>query len=208
MAEPVDPGPIDTVVFDIGGVLLDWNPEHLYRRMFEDEAQMRWFLANVCTPAWNAEQDRGRPFALAVALAAEQHPDWRPFIEAYRSRWIEMVSGPVPGSVELLAEVRQTDVRLLGLSNWSAETFPLMRERYPFLSWFEGIVVSGEEAVAKPDPEIYQLLVARYGVEPQTALFIDDSLRNVEAASALGFQVHRFTSADGLRQALAALGVA
>lgn len=199
--------PVDTVVFDLGGVLIDWDPRHLYRRLFTDESAMEEFLATVCTPAWNAEQDRGRPFAEAVADLSARHPEHADLIAAYHERWEEMLAGAIPGSVALLEELRDADVRLLALTNWSGETFPVARERYGFLDWFDGIVVSGHERAVKPDTELFARLCRRFDVEPARALFIDDSPANVEAAARLGFRVLRFTSPEGLRADLADLGL-
>lgn len=199
---------IDTIVFDIGGVLLDWNPEHLYRKMFAgDEARLRWFLDNVCNAEWNSHQDRGRPFARGIAEARRRHPEWTPYIEAYWDRWIETVAGPLQGTVDLLAALRGGRLRLFGLSNWSAETFPLVRRRYDFLSWFEAVIVSGEKGIAKPDPAIFELLLARHRLAPAATLFVDDNARNVDVARSLGFQVSLFTTPAALRADLERLGL-
>lgn len=195
---------IESVVFDIGGVLIDWNPEHLYRKMFDDHAQMAWFLGNVCTSEWNAHQDRGRPFALALADAIARHPTWKPYIDAYWTRWLEMVSGPLDATVAVLDALRRQPVRLLGLSNWSAETFPWMRAHYAFLAWFEAIVVSGEEGITKPEPEIFLRMIERHHLEPERTLFIDDNPRNIAAARSLGLQASLFTTADALHAELVA----
>jgi 2-haloacid dehalogenase len=197
-----------TVVFDLGNVLVDWDPRYLYRKLFDgDDAAMEQFLAEVCTPAWNEEQDRGRPFADACALLARNHPDKRALIEAWPSRYPETIAGPVAGTVEILEELRDRDVPLYALSNWSAETFPHARDRFPFLQWFRGIVLSGELRLAKPDPEIYRYLFATYGLRPTDTVFIDDSPRNVEAAAALGMHAVRFTDAAALRASLVRLGL-
>jgi 2-haloacid dehalogenase len=195
--------PIAAIVFDLGGVLLDWDPRYLYRKLFPgEEARMRYFLENVCTPAWNNELDRGRPFTECIAAACRKHPEWSSYVHAYRERWIEMVPGPVTGSVEVLDELRRTGVRLFVLSNFSAETFPLVRPDYAFFGWFEGIVLSGEEGLVKPDPAIFRRLVERHRVDPPSTVFIDDNANNVESAAALGFQALRFTTAIELRRQL------
>jgi 2-haloacid dehalogenase len=200
--------PIDAVAFDIGGVLIDWNPRHLFRKLFPGNPRaMEHFLATVCTPEWNLEQDRGRPFAEGIALLRSAHPDRAPLIEAYRERWIEMLNGTIAGSIEILAELRERGMPLYALSNWSAETFPEARARFAFLSWFRGVLISGEVGVAKPDPEIYRLLCKKFQLTPAATLFVDDSPANVEVARRLGFAATQFRGADHLRRALAAAGL-
>jgi len=194
------------VVFDLGGVLIDWNPRYLYRRLFDDADAMEHFLAEVCNDDWNVQQDAGRPFAEAVEAAAALHPDLRPLIEAYWRRWDEMLAGPIPPSVALLEELAAAGDELYALTNWSAETFPIARERYRFLDLFRAIVVSGEERVAKPDPRIFEVLLARIGRPAGACLFIDDSPKNVAAAAALGFDAIRFEDGAKLRDALLARG--
>jgi 2-haloacid dehalogenase len=198
---------IDTVVFDLGGVLIDWNPRYLYRQLFDDEAAMERFLAEVCTGAWNEQQDAGRPWHEAVAVLSAQFPEHAPLIAAFRDRWEEMLAGPIQGSVALLAELKQRGVRLYALTNWSHETFPRALELYDFLHVFEGIVVSGEERLIKPDPRIYHCLFERYGIDPSRAIYIDDARRNVDAAAALGMHAWWFQGADGLRKWLASRGL-
>ncbi|HEX2426406.1 MAG TPA: HAD family phosphatase [Gaiellaceae bacterium] len=195
------------VVFDLGGVLVDWDPRHLYRDLFDDPDEMESFLAEVTTTEWNAHQDAGRPWAEAVELLVGEHPERRELIEAFHRRWPEMLAGEIPGTVDVLAELRATEVRLVALSNWSAETFPLARERFDFLAWFEGIVISGDVGVNKPDRRIFEHLVAKFGIEPADVLFIDDSPANVEAASAFGFCATQFTDAIALRAELVRLGL-
>lgn len=192
------------VVFDIGGVILDWNPRHLYRKLFDgDAAQMEWFLAHVCTAAWNAEQDRGRTWADAVAALATQHPEHAGLIAAYAERWDEMVAGPIAGTLDLIAALAGRGVPLYGLSNFSFEKFPSMRRRYPVFDAFLGIVVSGEIGMIKPEPAIYRHFLARFGLDAADCLFVDDQPANVEAAIAEGMQGVVFTGPDALRQRLA-----
>jgi 2-haloacid dehalogenase len=199
--------PADAVLFDLGGVLVDWNPRHLYRRLFADEAAMEAFLATVCTQAWNEEQDAGRSFAEGVALLLARHPHYAEEIGAYDLRWGEMLKGPIDASVAILDELRGRGVPMFGLTNWSAEKFPVARERFAFLEWFGGIVVSGEEQLKKPDPRIFRLAAERFGLEPSDTLFVDDSPTNVAAAAGLGFRTHRYVEAPALRDALVAHGL-
>jgi len=196
--------PIDAVVFDLGGVLIDWDPRRLFRKLLADEAAVEEFLATVCTPEWNAELDRGRPFAEGVAELVERHPEHAAAIAAYHERWPEMVAGDIPGTVEVLAELRAAGVPLYALTNWSAETFAITRGRFEFLEWFDGLLVSGEERVTKPDPAIFQLLLDRFGLDPTATVFVDDSEANVAAARRLGFDAIRFTGHEELRRELVA----
>jgi 2-haloacid dehalogenase len=201
------PAPIDAVIFDLGGVLIDWNPCHLYRRLFDDEAAMEAFLSEVCTPSWNLEQDRGRPWAQAIAELSAQHPDKAELIAAYRGRWHEMLNGPIAGTVAILEELDAAGTALFALTNWSAETYPYAEQLYPFLGRFRAVVVSGRIGLIKPDAAIYRHAIARFGVVPERTLFIDDSARNVAGASAVGLRALCFTGPEALRRDLAALGL-
>jgi 2-haloacid dehalogenase len=200
---------IDNVVFDLGGVLIDWNPRYVYRSMFDDEESMERFLADVCSPAWNAEQDAGRPWADAVSVLVAEYPEFESHIRAYHERWQDMLGGPIAETVELLAELGDAGVRLFGLSNWSSETFAVARALpdYAFLDWFEAIVISGDVGVTKPDPRIFRHLLERYRLEPSKTLFIDDVPANIEAATALGMPSVRFERGDSLRAELRARGL-
>ena len=204
---PTRPPAPTAVTFDLGGVLIDWDPRYLYRTLIPDPVAMERFLAEVTTQEWNAAQDAGRPWTEAVEVLAERYPDQRALIEAYHRRWPETLGGPIDGTVEILADLRRHDVRLLALSNWSAETFPVARERYPFLGWFDGIVISGEIGVAKPDARIFEALIERHDVEPSQTVFVDDSEANVAAAAQLGFIGRRFVDPDTLRSDLEELGL-
>lgn len=198
-----DSNSVDTVVFDLGGVLVDWNPRYLYRKLFDgDEAAMEAFLANVCNTTWNERQDRGRPWAEAIAEAVAQHPSHEPNIRAYRERWEEMLNGALEETVQVLNDLHQNGVRLLALTNWSAETFSVAEERFEFLGKFEGVLVSGREGLMKPEPEIFQLLIQRYGLTPSRTLFIDDVRKNVDAATAQGLRAVQFINAEQLRHDL------
>ncbi len=196
------------VVFDLGGVLIDWDPRYLYRSVFEgDEAAVERFLAEVTTADWNAQQDAGRPWAEAIETLAREHPHYRTQIEAFWTRWPETLGDAIQPTVEILAELRRADVRVLALTNWSGETFPLARPRYPFLDWFDGIVVSGDVRMAKPDPRIFRHLIERHELDPSSSVFIDDSEANVRAAEAAGMIGIRFTDAAALRVRLVELGL-
>jgi 2-haloacid dehalogenase len=196
------------VVFDLGGVLIDWDPRYLYRSLFDgDEEAMETFLAEVTTPEWNQQQDAGRPWTEAIESLSREHPERRELISAYWLRWPETLGEAIEPTVEIVGELRAAGVRLFALSNWSAETFPLARPRYPFLEWFEGIVISGEVRLVKPDARIFRHLLERYGLEPGSTVFIDDSEANVQAARELGMTGLKFDDAQRLRRDLAALGL-
>jgi 2-haloacid dehalogenase len=206
MEPPTSPR-VSAVVFDLGGVLIDWNPRHLYRTLFDDDEAMEEFLASVTTQEWNTAQDAGRPWSEAVEELATRYPERRALIEAYWRRWPETLGDAIAPTVAVLDELRFAGVRLFALSNWSGETFPLARPRYPFLEWFEGIVISGDEGVVKPDPRIFAVLTDRYGLVPDETVFVDDQVGNVEAAARLGFRAIRFVDAHSLRDDLRRLGV-
>ena len=200
--------PIDTIIFDLGGVLIDWNPRYLYRKIFKTEEEVTWFLENICTSEWNDEQDGGRSFEEATAVLVERHPEWREPIQAWYGRWQETINGSVTGTVDILTEIRSMDkYRLYALTNWSAETFPWALDNFEFLHWFEGIVVSGIERCKKPEREIFDILTSRYGFEARHSLFIDDNEKNIRAAAELGFGAIRFTSPEKLREELVQRGV-
>jgi 2-haloacid dehalogenase len=194
---------ITTIVFDLGGVLVDWNPRHLYRKWFDTEAEVDFFLQNICTSAWNEEQDAGRSWAEGIAILVEKHPEYEAAIRAYYDRWEEMLAGEIAGTVEILVQLHKKRAhRLYALTNWSSETFPIAEARFDFLQLFEGVLVSGREGLKKPDPKIYQLLMHRYHIHASEAFFIDDNLKNVAAAEALGIPSHHFTSPKNLYDAL------
>jgi 2-haloacid dehalogenase len=195
------------VVFDLGGVLIDWDPRRLYRKLLPDEATVEAFLAEVCTAEWNHQQDAGRTCAEAVAELSGRHPERADLITAYYQRWEEMLGGEIADSVELLGELEAAGVPLYALTNWSRETFPIARRRFEFLGRFRGIVVSGEERAAKPDPRIYRTLLERYRLDAGACLFVDDVARNVESARAAGMDGILFTSAAALRRELTARSI-
>jgi 2-haloacid dehalogenase len=198
---------IRSVVFDLGGVLVDWDPRYLYQELISDCEQREWFLRECCSREWILEQDLGRPWAEGNALLIKRHPAHRTHIEAFRERWLEMLRGTITESVSVLSRLHQCKVPLYALSNWAADTFALSAERLPFLDLFSGVLISGEVGVRKPDPRIFQLLGERYGVEPETSVFIDDTRENVEAARALGFDTIHCTSPSVLRDELTRRGL-
>lgn len=195
------------IVFDLGGVLLDWNPRHLYNKTFSSPEEMEYFLSEICSPAWNEQMDSGKPFQAAVAELQEKFPEYQDQIAAYHTRWIDMVSGEIPGTVEILKEVKEAGYKIAALSNWSMETFPLIKDQYPFLKWFDPLVISGEEGVCKPDPKIYQIILEKLGSEAGDCLFIDDVEKNLIAAEKMGFRVLQFLSSENLRTELRTRGV-
>jgi 2-haloacid dehalogenase len=180
---------INTVIFDLGGVLIDWNPRYVYRTIFKSEEEIDWFFENVATHDWNENQDAGYPIAKATEELVARHPEWESQIRAYYGRWEEMLGGPIPETVEILKELKQIPgVRTFALTNWSAETFHVALDRYEFLHWFDGRLVSGEERTRKPFPEFYQRLIDKFSIDPSKALFIDDNLRNIIAAEVFGIR--------------------
>lgn len=200
---------IDTVVFDLGGVLIEWNPRYLFRKLMTDDSQIERFLREVCNAEWNEKLDAGRSWSEAVAELVATHPDQSPYIHAYWERWNEMMLGEIKGTVEILEQIKRGGkYRLFALSNWSAETFPYAVARFPFLKFFESIVVSGQEKMIKPDAGFFRLLMERHHVEPAKSVFIDDVAKNIAAARALGFHTVHFHSPEDLRYNLADLGLA
>jgi 2-haloacid dehalogenase len=200
--------PRNTVVFDLGGVLIDWDPRHLYRKLFAgDDAAMEHFLATVCTPEWHRHHDCGRPMAENARLLKARHPDKSGLIDAFGARAAEMIGGPIADTVDILRELEGAGTPLYALSNWPAETFPLARQRFDFLAAFCGILISGEVGVGKPDRRIFELLVDRFGIDPAHSVFIDDVEANAAAARRLGFHALRFTTPAELRRELVGLGL-
>ncbi|HXQ43460.1 MAG TPA: HAD family phosphatase [Acidimicrobiales bacterium] len=198
---------IETVVFDIGGVLLDWNPRHLYRKVFDDEEAMELFLREVCTPEWHDRHDRGESTADSCARLAQVHPQYADEIWAWSTRSEEMVAGPLEDSVAILTDLTDGGIPCYALSNMEAETFPVRFERYAFFALFDGILISGLEGVAKPDRAIFEILLERFGLDAGTTLFIDDNVANLHPASALGMSTVHFESSEALRRSLRAVGL-
>ncbi len=201
-------GAIGAVIFDIGGVLLDWNPRYLYRRLMDDEEAMERFLREVCTMEWHEANDLGVPFEVTCAQLAGEHPEHAELIWAWGRRTEEMVGGPIDGTVAILRELKEDgNVRLFALTNMEATTYPLRRERYEFLRWFDGTVVSSSEGVIKPDERIFRVLLERYGLTAASTLMVDDNPRNVAAAATLGMPTVLFESPEALRRTLEEHGV-
>jgi 2-haloacid dehalogenase len=198
---------LNAVVFDVGGVLLDWDPRHLYRKLFDDEQEMERFLAELCTVEWHAQHDRGVPAEQSCAALAAEHPEYAELIHAWSRRTEEMIAGTIDGSIEILRELKADGIRCYALTNMEAETYPLRAARYEFMSWFDGTVVSAHEGVIKPEREIFERLLTRYGLDPARTLMIDDSRRNIEAAARLGMKTVHFTSPEQLRTELRRLGL-
>ncbi|MEO6290619.1 MAG: HAD family phosphatase [Ginsengibacter sp.] len=190
---------IKAIIFDLGGVLIDWNPRYVYRDIFDDEEKIDWFFENICTHDWNEKQDAGRSLEEATQELVEKFPEYENEVRAYYGRWEEMLGGPIHDTVAILRSIREADkYNLYALTNWSAETFPVALERYDFLKWFDGLVMSGEEKTRKPFADIYHTLLSRFKVDPAEALFIDDSLRNIQGAGEVGINGIHFHSPQQL----------
>ena len=195
------------IVFDFGGVLIDWNPRYLYRKIFQTEKEVEWFLDNVCTSQWNTQQDAGRTFEEGISLLENKFPEYAFAIRFYYTRWEEMLGGEIAGTVEILRELKARGYRIFGLTNWPAQTFAIAQRRFDFIKEFDGIVVSGQEKLVKPDPQIYARLLERYNLRAPNCLFIDDNQANISKAADLGFETVLFTSPDDLRRILTARGL-
>lgn len=200
---------VKNIIFDLGGVLVDWNPDYVFLDEFGgDRKKMQRFYEEVCTFDWNENQDAGYPLAQATEDRVALFPEQEAMIRMYYGRWEEMLGGPIAGTVALLKKlVDHPDYRVVALTNWSAETFPIALARFDFLHWFEGIVVSGTEQTRKPFPEIYQTTLERFGLEAPVSLFIDDNARNIAAAAALGIQTIQFKNPDQLKTDLRTKGI-
>ena len=200
---------IKNIIFDLGGVLIDWNPEYVYLEVFDgDRKKMEWFFEEICTMDWNENQDAGYPIEQATEERVKMFPQYEEWIKMYYGRWEEMLGEPIAGTVEILNHLlKNGDYRVVALSNWSAETFPIALERFEFLHRFEGIVVSGNEKIRKPFPEIYQLTLDRFGFKAKETLFIDDNLRNIEGAAEMDIQTIHFRSIEDLKSNLKAKAI-
>ncbi len=200
---------IETIIFDLGGVLIDWNPKYVYREIFNgDEKKVDWFLDTICTSDWNVEQDAGRTFKDATEFLISQHPQYEQWIRIYYDRWEDMLGGPIQDSVLLLEKLKKVNThQLYALTNWSDEAFPVALQRYDFLQHFEGILVSGAEKMRKPFPKIYELMLDRYKLNAEKSVFIDDNLDNVLGAQKVGMKAIQYKNSQQLINELNHLGV-
>ncbi|HEY6062941.1 MAG TPA: HAD family phosphatase [Chitinophagaceae bacterium] len=195
---------INTIIFDLGGVLIDWNPEYVFDENYFASSERRdYFFKSICSPEWNENQDAGYPIAKATEERIALFPEWEKEIRDYYGRWTEMLRGPIDETVDIFRKLKQNPgLKIYALTNWSAETFPVALERFDFLQWFDGRVVSGEEKMRKPFPGFYRLLLNRYNVKPGEALLIDDNLRNVKAGELMGIQSIHYKNAIKLKEQL------
>ena len=199
---------INTIIFDLGGVLIDWNPDYVYKTIFDKEEEMKWFYQNICTSDWNEEQDAGRPLHEGTELLVRKFPEHEAKIRAYYGRWEEMLGGPIHETVEILKHLKEnSNYKLYALTNWSAETFTVALQRYDFLHWFDGRIVSGEEKTRKPFIEIYQRLIDRFNIDPARAIYIDDNTRNLAPANQLGIHTIHFQTPQQFKKELQQLRV-
>ena len=200
--------PIKAIIFDFGGVLVDWDPRNLYRRYFPGQPEaMEEFLSEIDFYAWNAEQDKGRPFAEGVAKLSAQFPHHAPLIQAYQDHWEDSIPGAIAGTVDILRALKNKNYSIFGLSNWSAETYPRIRNKYPFFELFDDIILSGEVNLVKPHPAIFNLLLNRTGYSAPECLLIDDSQPNIDTAMKLGFVTIHFTTPQTLHSELEQLNL-
>lgn len=199
---------IKNIIFDFGGVLMDWNPRYFYKDYFNDDEKMEFFLRNIATDEWNAEQDRGRSLAEGTEILVAKFPEWETEIRAYYDNWTTMLKSDIPENVEVLRKLEHSEYELFGLTNWSAETFPYALENYDFFDIFKGkIVVSGTEKLIKPDQKIWEVLLERYNIKANESVFIDDNAKNIETAKHLGFVTIHITEETNLAEELRNLGV-
>lgn len=199
---------IKNIIFDFGGVLVDWNPRYYFKNHFKDDERMEYFLRNIAVDEWNAEQDRGRTTKEGTEILVKKHPEWEQEIRGYYDNWTTMLRAEIPENVAVLRKLAKTDYELFGLTNWSHETFPYALENYDFFQLFEGkIVVSGEEKLIKPDPAIWNLLLERYQINAEESVFIDDNAKNIEAAKKLGFITVHITDNTDLEAELESLEI-
>ncbi|MDG4653006.1 HAD family hydrolase [Chryseobacterium arthrosphaerae] len=199
---------IKNIIFDFGGVLMDWNPRYFFKDYFNDDDKMEYFLENIAQDEWNIEQDRGRSLSEGTEIQIKKFPEWEKEIRAYYDNWTVMLKSDIPQNVDVLRKLKNTDYQLFGLTNWSAETFPYALENYDFFQIFDGkIVVSGTEKLIKPDPEIWHILLERYHIQAGESVFIDDNPKNIEMAQSLGFATIHVTPDTNLEQELTVLGV-
>ena len=199
---------IKNIIFDFGGVVMDWNPRYFFKDYFNDDEKMEFFLKNIATDEWNAEQDRGRTLAEGTEIQVAKFPRWEKELRAYYDNWTTMLRSDIPKNVEVLRKLEHSNYELFGLTNWSAETFPYALENYDFFKIFGGkIVVSGTEKVIKPNPKIWEVLLERYHIKAEESVFIDDNATNIEVAKALGFITVHITPETDLEKELKDLGL-
>ncbi len=200
---------IDTIIFDLGGVLVDWDPMYVYNEVFDgDTKKADWFLNNICTPAWNVKQDAGNLMAIATEELVTEYPQYESWIRIFYDRWPDMLKGDIPETVAVLKALKASNkYRIFALTNWSAETFHIALERFDFLQLFEGILVSGAEKMAKPDKAIYKLTLNRFDINAEKAIFIDDNLANIKGAETVGLNVVHYKGGNQLKADLNSLGI-
>lgn len=196
---------IKNIIFDFGGVLVDWDPRYFYRDYFKNDEEMEYFLGNICTLEWNSQFDKGVPFDKGIAELVQEHPEYKEAIEAYKTGWSAMLTEAFPESVALLRELKAEGYKVYGLTNWSAETIGVAFKRFDFFKEFDGIVVSGEEKLLKPDERLYQVLLNRFELKAEECVFMDDNLKNVEVATRLGIQGIHFDNLSHVREQLSEL---
>jgi 2-haloacid dehalogenase len=197
---------ITSVVFDFGGVLVDWNPEYLYVDVFDDSKEMEYFLKNICTESWNLEQDKGRTLAEGTGILQKQYPEYHSKIQLFYDQWETMLKSDIQENVSLLYKLKGK-YKLYGLTNWSAETFPIALRRFGFFDLFDGIVVSGQEKMIKPEKDIFHLLLNRYNLQAENSLFIDDNLNNINSAKEIGFHIIHYNAITNLEEEFSQLGL-
>ena len=199
--------PINAVVFDVGGVLIDWDPRYLYRKIIAEEATMERFLAEVCTPQWHSQHDVGASYADTIPALVAANPEWETEVRAWSERFAEMYGGSFDGTVALLRDLHEREIPLFASTNWGAESWAAITARYEFFGWFDGALVSGEVGIAKPDPAFFDLLVETFSLEPETTLYVEDNVTNLQAAGRRGFATHAFVSPGALAADLRRLGL-
>lgn len=197
---------IENIIFDLGGVLVDWNPRYLYKDYFKEDSEMEHFLKNICTEEWNLEQDRGRTLSDGTTFLQNKFPEYKSLIQLFYDKWQVMLKSDIPETVALLYQLRRK-YKIYGLTNWSSETISIAYERFDFFKEFNGIVVSGEEKIIKPDKEIFHLLLGRYHLKAEHTIFIDDNINNIKAAEEIGFYAIHFKSASQLEAKLRSIKV-
>ena len=198
---------IKNIIFDIGAVLIDWNPRHYYRQIMKNDAEVEKFLTEICTFEWNHSLDLGRPWEDARHELVSKYPEYTKYIDAYWNNWLEMISEPIQGSVDILKSLKNMGFPVYALSNWNHITFQVALKEFDFLNIFDGRIVSGEVKLAKPDPRIYKLLLETFGLVPEESLFIDDRIDNVEVARKLGIKAVQFISPENLQDDLLIHGI-